>query len=376
MGEIIYHNLDAAHKLCPDNLRQYWCWGPRSCGKTFPIIRENLQHYFDTCDEHFEGGEGFGYIRRYKEEIVGAEIEQMFAPHLEFITEMSHGKFNHVSYYRRSLQLTYRNEDGQNVIRSRFRLSKCFALNIWEKAKGPDPFPQNKRTRSFFDEFIAANGNYLEDEPGKLDNTISTINRLRPDPILYAAGNPLCKWCPHFDKLGIDDVDSIKIGTIQKIVLPEKTEIGIVIEYIAPDPTQVKAAEDIHVFSSSSIKSIVNGAWEIADSARLPKGLYNSADRMAMFFLEFHGKVIIGEILIINDVEILHFKPSAFNTPDDKHYFFTNRTDVNRLYIHGFPRFDFTECIMQIWRYNRIYYSDDTTADRVHGWAKSVGLVK
>jgi Podovirus DNA encapsidation protein (Gp16). len=52
--------------------------GGRGCGKTYAVIKQAIEHYFET-------GEPSAYIRRYKESIAPSKVSSLLKPHYGLI---------------------------------------------------------------------------------------------------------------------------------------------------------------------------------------------------------------------------------------------------------------------------------------------------
>lgn len=83
-----YYSLKKINKL---NALYNLIIGQRSNGKTYAVCKQEIEGYFKN---NFR----LAYIRRYDEEIMPKNIQNLFKPHSALIEKLSNGQFNSTTY--------------------------------------------------------------------------------------------------------------------------------------------------------------------------------------------------------------------------------------------------------------------------------------
>ena len=104
--------------------------GKRSNGKSFGTVRKAI-------DAFLEEGLPSAYLRRYEEEIRPKNIGDLLAPHYEYISKKTKGKYNTVTYRTNHFVLAYQ-EDGEIKYKDDKPIIYTRALNTALKYKGQD----------------------------------------------------------------------------------------------------------------------------------------------------------------------------------------------------------------------------------------------
>ena len=115
--------------------RYYYILGGRSAGKTFPTVRKAIK-------EAIEGKGDFAYVRRYKEDLKTAYLEQLVNVHSDFVNKLTKGNWNRVVYWRSRIWLEKWDIDENGIpakiARKQEPLGIICCLNTWEHEKGAD----------------------------------------------------------------------------------------------------------------------------------------------------------------------------------------------------------------------------------------------
>ena len=119
-----YYSLKKINKL---NALYNLIIGQRSNGKTYAVCEQEIKGYFKEDLR-------LAYIRRYDEEIMPKNIQNLFKPHSALIEKLSNGQFNSTVYKNREFFLYNTNTEEK----SEQSFCKCFSLNAWERTKGAD----------------------------------------------------------------------------------------------------------------------------------------------------------------------------------------------------------------------------------------------
>lgn len=369
------------------NARYYAILGGRGCGKTYPVIKHCIDDYFD--------GKGvFAYIRRRKEALSGKNMDDLFAPHSDYIFEKSGHKWNRVRYWRGRfyLELWEFNPETQLVERTAKQaepIGGAWAMSTWENDKGGD-FGSDKGGISniIIDEVLSKGGQYLKDEWSIALNVINTLvrDRWEKDTKIWMLMNPLSKWAnPYFRNMGIGK-ELIKQPGITEIKYPDetgkKTAMSSVFVYIAAktdkdgnvieiDENRTNVYNTFFAFGNSKgkSKSMTHGYWEMDDSARLPSGIYQESTKNRTVYCVFEEEKLAIDIMKYDYQNKYYLMIYPTNTIRDKTYYMILGTSLDKYAIVGKDEnHPITKLIMQIYNTGQVYYSDDATADAFHGF--------
>ena len=241
--------------------------GERSNGKSYAVKEFVLEDYF-------KNGHEFAYIRRWREEIKSASIEQYFedmeenASGVRTISKLSKGKYETLSVYRGDIYLANYDENHKKVRGEKIGYSMCLTGETHYKS-----LSYSKVYNMIFEEFITDSG-YLPMECKKFVSLISTIIRRRTGKV-FMIGNTLTPVCPYFGEWGLINVPKQKIGTIDiyKHVTDQQNEDGetitveIAVEYCANSGNNTK------LIIGKSSKMITSGTWQVDEVLHLPEKL-------------------------------------------------------------------------------------------------------
>lgn len=367
--------------------RYYSILGARGCGKTYPVIKRCIEDYFD--------GKGvFAYIRRRKEAISGKNMDDLFAPHSDYIYEKSGHKWNKIKYWRGRfyLELWEFNPETQLIERTAKQaepVGGAWSMSTWENDKGGD-FGSDKGGISniIFDEVLSKAGQYLKDEWTIMLNVISSLvrDRWEKDTKIWLLMNPVSKWAnPYFRNMGIGK-ELIKQPGITEIKYPDetgkKTAMTSVFVYIAAktdkdgnaieiDENRTNVFNTFFAFGNSKgkSKSITHGYWEMDDSARLPSGIYSESTKNRTVYCIFEEEKLAIDIMRYDYQNKYYLMVYPTEKIRDKTYYMVLGTSLDKYAIVGKDEsHPITKLIMQIYNTGQVYYSDDATADAFHGF--------
>ena len=227
------------------------CWGQRSNGKTYSVLKYALENY----KKHKRT---FVYVRRWAEDIAVKSMTKLMSP---LPVEDIFGKGMAIKFFRGAFLLyDTLNDDVEPIT-----LGWAICLNQVAHTKSQtfqdaqvvilDEFLQLKSERVLRDEFDA------------WEQTLSTVLRTTQDAKIFIIGNSIGKYSPYFSPYGIDP-NAIKQGEIKEIMLTN--EVG--------EPTKViahwcKYNPKIGQRTSKYVRGsrmAVSGEWEIQDVANIP----------------------------------------------------------------------------------------------------------
>lgn len=241
--------------------------GERSNGKSYSDKYYLLYNAFHETDLYT--GEKlqryqFAYIRRWDLEIKGKDVEQYFADMIandhgdQPIREITGGKFDTIKVYQRRIYFASTDPETGDITKGK-EIGHCFAITQETHYKSL-AFPLVGF--AIFEEFITDSG-YLEKEPSRLFNLLSTILRRRAGKV-FLVGNTISRACPYFGDWGLSgvlrqDKGTISIYTQETDQLDDKGEpvvIRIAVEFCENSGNNTK------MFFGQKSKMITSGDWE------------------------------------------------------------------------------------------------------------------
>ena len=387
----------AKFDLCPileryPDARYYVLIGGRSCGKTYPTVKQSIKDAID--------GKGvFAYVRRLKESISETNMRELCAPHglgsaSAWIEDYTGGKYNKVGYFRRHWYLErWEQTEADELIRvdrNPVPIGKAISLSTWETDKGSDFGADKKGIKNIIiDEFLSAGGNYLKDEWQMVQQVISTLVRgnYDKDTKIYMLANPVSKHAgPYLKNLGVTKKMLDHFG-VTEIRYPSENgapQMSAVFVYIAPvgiaesqvDTEQTMVYNTFFAFPSSKgrSKALTHGYWEMSDAQLLDSGIYNDSKKRRTIYLLLDEDILACDFCRYNQTgkSYLFIRPAA--KVRDKCYFVTLDSTLSKYGIIAFGSHPITESFKKVYLTNQVYFSDLATADIFHAFMKACKL--
>lgn len=254
--------------------------GERSNGKSY-----QLKH-LKAIEKYLETGKRFILLRRWKEEISPAKVEQYFKD--VDIYKLTGGKYNCIVTYTKRIYLG--NFDAEKFKTTRGeQIGYVVALSTEQSYAGASYLDVND---IIFEEFISRDS-YLANEPDKLMNFYCTVDRKRKTTKIWMAGNTISRVCPYFNEWGLYDIlKNQKQGTIIT-TLKESTEddkVKIAIEYCAD------TGASSHTIGKH--KNMLNrGDWQSDPQPHLPKS-YKEYEKLFQIIFQYQAFKFIGEYIM------------------------------------------------------------------------------
>lgn len=241
--------------------------GERSNGKSYAdkyYLLHNAFHETDLYTGEKLQRYQFAYIRRWDLEIKGKDVEQYFADMIandhgdQPIREITGGKYDTIKVYQRRIYFASTDPETGDIVKGK-EIGHCFAITQETHYKSL-AFPLVGF--AIFEEFITDSG-YLEKEPSRLFNLLSTILRRRAGKV-FLVGNTISRACPYFGDWGLSgvlrqDKGTISIYTQETDQLDDKGEpivIRIAVEFCENSGNNTK------MFFGQKSKMITSGDWE------------------------------------------------------------------------------------------------------------------
>lgn len=286
-----YYSLD---EILKRNADYNIIFGERSNGKTYAALLYGLRRYIET-------GEQMAYIRRWRDDLQGKRANVLFNAHVTngLIETLTGGKYNEVFYYSGKWFLSKYNEEMKKRTPDNEPFCYGFSLSEVEHDKSTS-YP--KITTVIFDEFLTRRY-YLPDEFVIFMNVLSTIIRNRGNVKVIMLGNTVNKFCPYFAEMGLRNVSNMRQGTIDVYQFGEDGA-KVAVEYVAATETK-KASNKYFCFDNRHLQMITGGKWELAIYPHLPVK-YTPKDIMFVFFIEFQGNLLQGEIISCDNSSFIY----------------------------------------------------------------------
>lgn len=346
-----YYSLKKINKL---NALYNLIIGQRSNGKTYAVCEQEIKGYFK---------EGFklAYIRRYDEEIMPKNIQNLFKPHSALIEKLSNGQFNSTVYKNREFYLYNKNTEEK----SEQFFCKCFSLNAWERTKGAD---NGYFKYILFDEFMTRSF-YLNNEFVTFTNLLSSIIRDRDDTIIYMIANTVNQYCPYFAEMGLGKISDIKQGDL-KLFTYGDSELTLALEY-SDSKGQTGKVSKYFAFNNPQLKMITTGQWEIKNYSHAPFKI-KKEDIVYRAYIFFDNDIIACNIVHYNNSVFLFFniQTKTENLDLKKRIVYSFDPDTNPLHVQSLAEqpTDVHKLINNLITFNRVFYADNSVGEIVRNW--------
>ena len=266
-----HYNLDAIDK---ENATINFIYGERSNGKSYQVKHKK------AVVKYLKSHRRFILMRRWREEISSEKIEQYFAD--VDVTGLTNAKYNCIIMYKKQLFFATYDFDKNKTVRGE-KIGYVVALNTEQNYAGASYLDVDD---IIFEEFMAR-GAYLGNEPDKLMNFWSTVDRKRYTTKLWLVGNTISRVCPYINEWGLHKIISTqKQGTIVTVDLPTGTE-----DDNGKELTVKLAIEHCKSSGKSSMaigkhRDMINkGSWQSDPQPHLPKSLKEYTSRFSFIFM-------------------------------------------------------------------------------------------
>lgn len=344
-----HYNLDAIDK---ENATINFIYGERSNGKSYQVKHKK------AVVKYIKTHRRFILMRRWREEISSEKIEQYFAD--VDVTGLTNAKYNCIIMYKKQLFFATYDFDKNKTVRGE-KIGYVVALNTEQNYAGASYLDVDD---IIFEEFMAR-GAYLGNEPDKLMNFWSTVDRKRYTTKLWLVGNTISRVCPYINEWGLHKIISTqKQGTIVTVDLPTGTE-----DDNGKELTVKLAIEHCKSSGKSSMaigkhRDMINkGSWQSDPQPHLPKSLKEYTSRFSFIFMYQDFKFVCSYLEDNEDGNLCWFiKPYDGEIKDDSivvsdqvrpsPYWIRNIYDTN----FPNPRLN---AVLQNFRESNIFYATD-----------------
>ena len=351
--KITYYNIDPLDsKGCDINL----LWGERSNGKSYQVKhKKGINKFIESA---IENRKRFVYLRRFVKETSTEKVERYFAD--IDVARITNNKYNCITVYRKELFLSFFDINTGKTSRGE-KIGYVMVLALEQDYAGSSYLDVEDL---IFEEFMSRS-EYLHDEPDKLMNLYSTIDRKRHKLRMWLVGNTISKVCPYINDWGLlDIVNNQKQGTIATTKIDtgsvdengKKLFVTIAIEHCANTGTSS--------FAIGKHKDMLNkGEWQSDPQPHLPKS-YKKYKVMFRFIFYFKGFKYISELL--QDIEDLntcwYIKPYKGKINNNTIVFSdiisTSPFWHRYIYDTNFPNRKINE-VLSTFRESKIFYASD-----------------
>lgn len=317
------------------------CVGQRSNGKSF--------FWLGICViEFFEFGYQIGYVRRQKEEVTNAGIEEYFSDvnFLKWLKE-NYG-FDGVIQKEKKLYFYACDDEGKIIKEQNTLFGKAFSLST---ARNNKSLHYDLIENIIFEEFIT-DGAYLTSPPEwkRWNNLMSTIFRDRKGRVILI-GNTIERNCPYFREMGVN-ILKLKQGTTTKFKSPDN--IDFIVEYTGYNPNKKN-----QMFVGQSAKQINKGEWDSNIYPHLFVEL-DTVEKIYKFYYCYNEFCFKCECFIYEDKKFIFVRP--YDKEDLEYNYYD---DIFEKGFH-FETNYFNYCkknrhkkIWDIFLNNRVVYSDN-----------------
>lgn len=302
--KIVYYNLD---ELDNQNAQFNLLYGERSNGKSYQLKhKKGILPYLESCvKDSINNHERFMLVRRLKEEIKPEKIEQYFQD--IDIYKLTDGKYNTFSLYKGKVYLAVYDPESKPQLKRGDFICYVVALSTEQTYAGASYLDVKN---IIFEEFMARSG-YLTNEPDKLMNLYSTVDRKRGTTRLWLVGNTISRVCPYIyewdlhhivskQKQGTIECTYVKTGAVNEET-GEEEAIKIAIEYCKD------SGRSSHVIGKH--KAMLNtGSWQSDPQPHLPYS-YNEYEMSFRLLFKYQNFMFIGERLLKDGEAVWYIYP-------------------------------------------------------------------
>ncbi len=338
-----YYSLKSLLKCNADTNIIY---GARMNGKSYAVKNFCVSNFFKT------GGK-FAYIRRNTIDIKTTKVESYFSNSNVF--KYSKEKYNGIMCYRERLYPYTYTEDGKTI-----RGLECGAYFCLSTATHYKSLVYEGYTDIIFEEFIAEDNIYIDNEPNVLLNVISTIARNNPVRV-WLIGNTISRFCPYIREWGLKGMYTQKQGTIELYNMADVAGVSV----LAVERTVPIDCVNRNIFGNAK-KSIINGDWDQKEYPHLWKD-YKYFEKMYEVLVEYGDLSYVCQLLFdtVEDLFTLYVYP--FNNNRVINRVLTDKYNRNLDYTHYFNMEVTVEKLMhKLIINNKVVFSDNLTGEEFY----------
>lgn len=396
-GYYSFKRLISKHPEC----LYYIIYGERSNGKSYSILEYMLEEFYNS-----EFTKSFGYLRRWKEDITYALLNQVFKSLKKDdlgrnrVKEITKNRFNTILAHDRCFWLGRINDDTGELEEEYTKqpFGYIFSLSASERIKStgyPDIY------YIFFEEFISE-GLPMVNEFSKFRSVLSTIIRNDDKVKIILAGNTINKHNIYFNEFGFtskikyqqpNTIDVYKYedpDTLDEFGKP--SILYIACEFADFPNRKLKKSNIYFAFNREKNKMIRNGAWDIGEYPHL-EYFYTPADIKLIYFIKFEDEIFQAEVIKVKDIPdnrilyqkgdicskrsvcftYIHKKTSAIKEPY-KHIIFQKTYDshnnIRQDIMNAYD--DIGKFIKSFYITSKVFYQDNIVGDMINAFMGNI----
>lgn len=344
-------------KILAENADYNIIIGERSNGKTYATLEYILTDYIKN------GAEG-AYIRRWKDDIQGKRADTVFNSLCEngAVSKLTDNNFDTVIFSRGAWHLAKYDNETKRMKADKNPFCYAFALSDIEHDKSTS-YPKIKNI--VFDEFLTRRY-YLPDEFIIFMNVLSTIIRDRENIKIFMLGNTVNKYCPYFDEMGLNNIETMEQGSID--VYSFGNDLKIAVEYC--NETKSKKSNKYFAFNNPRLNMITKGKWELAIYPHLPQGYKIKPNSIIFtFIIAFNNKMVGCDVVNQNDDIFLFIRPKTTEIKSGDLVYtmdYTPYMNVRKTFLNPIDRID--NKIKSFFTCNRVFYQSNDLGELVHNY--------
>lgn len=340
----------------------------RSRGKTTNVLLLGMCY-------NWTQGTQIQYIRQYDDMLAPKITADLMRTILEYnyIDKITSGQYNSCKYVGRRWYYT-KIADGEEVERAKEPFMVCLAINRNVDYKSSYNAP--KGDFIVVDEWMRTDKSYMRDEFLILCDLLSTIIRLRTTAKIYMLTNLVDITCPYLLEMGIQDiVRNMKFGDFQQLINKDSesgTETTISIYMIPPEAVKSKSkSKYFGLWDAAKLTGITGakGMWTIKMYPHAPREEYTILDKAQ---IELQDGYICRELREYASGLYVMFYPLGVPLTDKVTYTWDSTHPFNNLRRYGMGYSQTDHYVMELIKLHRVYYSDNTTGERVETYIKKL----
>lgn len=273
-------NYYSVQNILQENADYNMLLGERSNGKSYSVKHQCI-------DDYVKKQFGFIYLRRYTVEIKNFMVNAYFND--VDVKKATNGRWEAIDVYRSGIYLC-------NFVEGKLvREVQCGLVMALSTATHYKSMSLLEFKNVIFEEFIT-DELYLDNEPAKLQQLISTIAR-RERIRVFLIGNTISRLCPYFNEWQLIHIPKQKQGTIDIYnMTTDQIEDG--------KPVVVKIAVELcensgnnsKMFFGVRSKAITSGTWESDVQPHIPYP-YKECQKLYTFTVIKFNMTYMCEIL-------------------------------------------------------------------------------
>ena len=354
----------SSKRIKKENADIYMIVGERSNGKSYEVKHEEaLKPYIlsveklgEILGDAYNNGDRFFLVRRFDSEIKPISVYDWFKD--VDISKLTNEVYNTIDVYRGEIFF------ASNTTGSKVRGEKIGYIASLSTEQNYAMRNFNDVKTIIFEEFLTRTV-YLANEPDKLMNLYSTIDRKRNVVKIWMLGNTISRVCPYFSEWGLLPI------------LKKMKEGDIVTKYVSTGSVDKQGNEiykkiAIEYTGSSGRSSFVigkhkdmmnKGSWQSDPQPKLPKSKkdYKVIYRIGFYYKEFS---FLGEYLYDKeDKDIVWFIYPYQKEFKNNLIIFTDVIKSSKRYQRNIYDLSFKNdklsTILSTFREGKIFYSSD-----------------